>query len=371
MKKTPLYDQHIELKARIVDFAGFAMPVMYTGIKDEYLEVRNNCGVFDISHMAPYLVTGDNADELLAFLNYVTCRNVSALKEGKIQYNAITSPQGGLVDDITIYKINPNTFILLVNASNSQAVNQHLEKIRNEKYPSLKIGGYQDYVLLAFQGKNTEAVLKTIAPKTNAPLESLYFYEFTLFSDYPTPHFLSRTGYTGEDGFEILLPAKDGIEVWKKLIAAGVMPCGLGARDILRMEVFYPLYGNELAIDRTPIESSIDWIVSKEKDYLAKDLVFKNPPKKKVAGFIMQGKGGLPRSHYKVLNATGDVIGEVTSGAFSFTWDRGFGMAFIDVDSCKEGQAIYIDIRGTSNEATVHLKSPYQGSIKRRPKKTT
>jgi aminomethyltransferase len=368
MKKTPLYEKHLELKARIVDFAGFAMPVMYAGIKDEYLAVRNNCGIFDISHMAPYLVTGENPDELLAFLNHVTCRDVTGLKPGKIQYNAVTSPVGGLIDDITIYKIDSNRYILLVNASNSEPVHNHLSNIQKEKYPSVNINGYNDYVLLAFQGKNAAQILKQVVPSTENDLDSLFFYEFTLFSDYKTPHFLSRTGYTGEDGFEVLLPAPQGIQLWNKLIGAGVMPCGLGARDILRMEVFYPLYGNELNLTRTPIESSIDWIVSSKKDYLGKNEIFKNPPKKKIAGFIMKGKGGLPRSHYAVENKSGEVIGEVTSGAFSFSWDRGFGMAFIDIDYCKEGESIYVDIRGAKNEAIVHLKSPYQGSIKRRPK---
>ncbi|MDH4262681.1 MAG: glycine cleavage system aminomethyltransferase GcvT [Spirochaetia bacterium] len=368
MKKTPLYEKHIELKARMVDFAGFDMPVMYAGIKDEYLAVRNNCGLFDISHMAPYLITGENPDELLLFLNHITCRDVTGLKPGKIQYNAITNSEGGLIDDITIYKIDLNRYILLVNASNSEPVYNHITGQKN-KYASIKIEGYNDYVLLAFQGKNAEQILKKVISPVENNLESLFFYEFTLFTDYKVPHFLSRTGYSGEDGFEILMPSKDGIQLWNNLIKAGVTPCGLGARDILRMEVFYPLYGNELNSTRTPIESSIDWIVSSKKDYLGKHEIFKNPPSKKVTGFVMKGKGGLPRSHYPVVNKDGKVIGEVTSGAFSFTWDRGFGMAFIEIEYCKEGESIFIDIRGLKNEAIVHLKSPYQGSIKRRPKK--
>jgi len=368
MNKTPLYEKHIVLNARMVDFAGYAMPVMYAGIKEEYLSVRNNCGIFDISHMAPYLVSGENPDELLAFLNYITCRDVQPLKDGKIQYNAITSEKGGLIDDITIYKINSSNYILLVNASNSQPVANHLSSIQQNKYKSIQVQGYDNYVLLAVQGKNSEQILKNIIPSTKNPIESLFFYEFTLFTNQSKPCFLSRTGYTGEDGFEALLPAEDGIRLWDKLVQNGVQPCGLGARDILRMEVFYPLYGNELGFTRTPLESSLDWIVSSKKEYLGKDEIFKKPVQIKITGFIMKNKGGLPRSHYSIENKEGNVIGEVTSGAFSFLWDRGFGMAIIPIEYCKDGEIIYIDVRGVKNEAVIHLKSPYNGSIKRRPR---
>ncbi|MDH4200864.1 MAG: glycine cleavage system aminomethyltransferase GcvT [Spirochaetia bacterium] len=368
MLKTPLHEEHLLLKARMVDFAGYDMPVLYSGIRDEYTAVRNNCGIFDISHMAPILISGKNPEDLTGFLNYLTCRDVANLESGKVQYNAITSEQGGLLDDITIYKINDLKYILLANSSNAQKVIRHLNKWKEEKFASVQIEPYKDYVLMALQGKNSEMELKKILTSGDADFQDLFFYEFTLFKNHNHPYFLSRTGYTGEDGFEILLPEKEGIELWKKLISNGVAPCGLGSRDTLRMEVFYPLYGNELSETRTPIESSIDWIVSSKKEYLGKKNIFHSPPGKKVTGFIMSAKGALPRSHFPAENASGEIIGEVTSGGFSFLWDRGFGMAFLNKEYLKDGQKIYIDIRGKKNEALVQIKSPYKGSIKRRKK---
>lgn len=368
MKKTPLYERHLSLNARMVEFAGFEMPVLYSGIKDEYLAVRNHCGVFDISHMYPLQITSENDEEALNFLNHLTCRSISTLKPGKVQYNAVPSSDGGLLDDITVYKLPDKGFMLLVNSANSEKILTHLKSWQEKKFPGVSIAPYENYILLALQGKDSEAHLKKVISEQEADFSGLYFYEFTLFNGFDRPYFLSRTGYTGEDGFEILLPAEQGLAVWDKLIASGVVPCGLGSRDTLRMEVFYPLYGNELAEDRTPLESSLDWIVSSKKDYLGKENIFSKQVQRKVAGFKMKEKGALPRSHYPVVDAAGQTIGEVTSGGFSFLWDRGFGMAFMDIAYCEDNKSIFIDIRGKKNEAVVYVKSPYKGSIKRRSK---
>jgi aminomethyltransferase len=369
MKKTPLYENHCNLNARIVDFAGYAMPVQYKGIKDEYLSVRNDCGLFDISHMCPIWIKSKDPVEVLNFINHVTCRNISKLKTGKIQYNAVPSETGGLLDDITVYKINDNEYIMLVNASNSEKIINHLNMVKSKEGSSVEINPFKDYVLLALQGKNSQNALEKTSLVETSKLTELFFYEFLILPGYDMPFFVSRTGYSGEDGFEILLPAEKGVEIWNQLMQNGVAPCGLGARDILRMEVFYPLYGHELQEDWTPLESSIDWIVSSDKEYIGKNKIVGAAPRFKICGFIMKEKGAMPRGHYPVLDNSGKKIGEVTSGGFSFIWDKGFGMAVLEPEYHSDGKKIFIDIRGKSNEAEVILKSPYNGSIKRRQKK--
>jgi len=366
LKKTPHYQQHIALGGRMVPYAGHSMPVMYRTIREEYDAVRGAAGIFDISHMVPVFIE-DSSEEpkIIEMLNSVTCREVSTLSPGKLQYNAFIVESGGVLDDITIYCFDRSHYLVLANGANRKNVEEYLAATA-EKFPSVKVTPVTDYSLLALQGKKGEELLNKCDPGLGKKAEPLFFYECA-FADQQGPWFISRSGYSGEDGFEILLPAAQGQKLWDQLVDAGVVPCGLGSRDLLRMEMFYPLYGNELSIDKTPLESGISWIVSRKKSYAGSDKMVVEP-KHKTMGFIMKEKGAIPRSGFDVYpTESGEQpSGKVTSGGFSFNWDRGFGILWVDAAVAVDQSEVFIDIRGKRASAVLHSKSPWPGSVKRK-----
>jgi len=362
MKKTPLYESHKELGAHMVPFAGFEMPVFYKSIKEEYEAVRHNSGVFDISHMAAIAISSKNL-EAISFINSLTCRDIEPMQNYSVQYNAIMLPEGGLLDDITIYRIDQNHYYMVVNASNKDNVLDYLST-NQKNHQDVTIRLLENSIFIAVQGKNSETLLKKAGLFDEVDFNNLFYYEFASLKKDDT--FISRTGYTGEDGFEFLLDVDAGATAWKKLIDAGAIPCGLGARDILRMEMFYPLYGNELNRDRTPLESSLKWIFSNDKEFMGKEVALKKGVKQKICGFLMKEKGAIPRTGYKVMDPGGQQIGVVTSGGFSFQWNCGFGIAYLNHESAKTDTPVSIEIRDKLHPATLYTKSPYQGSIKKR-----
>ena len=366
MKKTPLFEEHLALKGKMVEFAGYQMPVSYGQIKEEYDAVRNRVGLFDISHMAPIYIRGEAA-EIISFIDQVTCKNIAEIARGQVQYNALVNEQGGLVDDITVYHVDANLYAIIANASNKEKVLKFLDKVKSENGSNVTIDAVEDYVLMALQGPGSEEILKKVFAAHNLPVADIYYYECSPLPLGDFPALLSRTGYTGEDGFELLLDIKKGSAVFKDLVSNGARPCGLASRDLLRLEVFYPLYGNELNETDTPFQSGIGWLVSKDKDYIGKEKVeaTRQNPGHRVRGFIFEDEG-VTRKDYKGYSSDNREIGSVTSGGFSFTWGKGFGMARIDAAYASKGTDIYVDIRGQKKKAEVLAKSPYQGSIKKR-----
>lgn len=371
LKKTPLFELHKTLGGKMVPFAGYSMPVSYGAIRDEYFAVRDSAGFFDISHMAPVLFSGSGAE---AFLEYLTCKKIEGLKQGQVIYNALMNPNGGVVDDITVYRLDSKRLMVIFNAANKEKALKYLEEQRaslNEL--DVTIEPATDYVLLAIQGPASKSIVETLCKENlKCALPDIYYYECGLLSiEAKGANFspmISRTGYTGEDGFELLLPQTAGIAAAEYLSEGRCRPCGLASRDLLRMEVFYPLYGHELKEDWTPYEGGIGWLVDLDKDFLCRDILAakKENTTSRIRGFRLKEQG-VPREGFKVFNKNNQEIGFVTSGGFSFLWNAGFGMAFVKIEDAKKGSEIFIDIRGQKKSAEVLIKSPYRGSIVRRP----
>lgn len=359
LKKTPLNDKHRSMGGRMVPFAGWDMPVQYTSIVEEHMHVRNKAGIFDVSHMGEIIVKGEDAT---SFLESVTCNNISDLYQGRVQYNALMNDNGGLVDDLTIYMLSENQYFICANASNTEAVFLHLSQkskdwkveIRNES---------ESWHQIAVQGP---VALKLTESIFGMNLSDIDYYHFRDVEFDGKSIRLSRTGYTGEDGFEIYSTIPQGLNIWNRLLSAPEeyrpIPIGLGARDSLRLEVRYPLYGHELGPDMTPVESGIGWIVKeKEIPYPHMNEILlqkKNGTDRRVAGFQLETPG-IPREHYAVYNESGtEKIGEVLSGGHSPVLKRGIGTAIVPYDYFREERSIMIEIRNKMTPAKIQ-KGPF------------
>jgi len=354
MKATPLFEEHKTLNAKFTEFAGYNMPVSYGAVKDEVTAVRTGCGMFDVSHMLPIFLRAPNHETLTAALDRVCVRQTGKLKPGKAQYNALYNERGGLVDDITLSSISDTLFTIVANAGNRDAVVAHLKAHCGSK---IEIEPWSDYTLIAVQGPKAADFL---AQRFNF-LGDLFYYEVKLAAP---KLFIGRMGYTGEDGFEIACSAAEGIALWRELVAAGVKPCGLAARDVLRLEALMPLYGHELSADLRPQESGIAFIYQDHECIAARELREK-PVAQTTCGFHLTGEG-VPRQGYKVVTSGGVAVGEVTSGTFSFTKNYGMGMMRIALAS--KSEPLFIDIRGEKKPLQVLEKSPLTTSVRRRPK---
>ena len=369
MKHTPLHQEHQKLGAKMTSFAGFEMPLSYSGVKNEYWSVRKNAGLFDISHMAPILIKAKKSDDIIQYLNYITCRDVSNLNVSQVQYNALVNEQGGVVDDITIYALAPSTFMLIANAANCDSVLEHLTKYQNKLGSPCTIHLLTEYILLAIQGPSSEKFLSNVQ-SMNCNTDELYYYECSEVDAGQTtiPNIISRTGYTGEDGFEMLLEKNLGLALWKELIDLGVRPCGLASRDLLRMEVFYSLYGQELSLEKTPAESGIAWLISPSKEFIGKLQILsaQKKPTKKTKGFQLLEEG-VARQGYEIFTANEKKVGIVTSGNYSLQWRKGFGIAYLDANYANTQSELFLRVRGQNKKIAILNKSPYQGSICKRP----
>jgi aminomethyltransferase len=339
MKRTPLYEINKKLGARFVDFAGWKMPIQFTSILEEAKTVRQSAGVFDVSHMGRLFIEGERVEE---FLNYVTSNNVSKMENGDVQYSLILNEKGGTVDDITVYKFSDTKFMLCVNAANLEKDKEHLNKYNSfgvsieDKSPEL--------VQIALQGPKAVEILKKYYPG----VEKLKYYTFTTFGD----TIVSRTGYTGEDGFEIYIPVKEGIELYKKLVKEA-KPCGLGARDILRIEAGYPLYGHELSDDRDLREANLTKFIDlSKKNFVGKEALLKREPKYKLRGLILS-KRTVARQGDKVFKGDKQ-IGEVSSGTFSPNLNTSIALAFLSVENMPNyGDKVEVEVRNRRVEAEV------------------
>lgn len=359
MKNTAFTKFHQEAGAKMVPFAGYNMPVEYFGINEEHTTVREKVGVFDVSHMGEFLVTGPSA---LDYLQYVTSNDVSALFDGKIQYSCFPNGRGGIVDDLLVYRYNSEKYLLVVNAAN-------IEKdwnwsVKNAHEFNIAVGrdlinASDDLAQLAVQGP---MALKAMQKLTSASVEDMEYYTFKVieFAGIKDVIF-STTGYTGAGGCEIYVKNEDGPKLWKAVFEAGkeygIRPIGLGARDTLRLEMGFCLYGNDINDETSPIEAGLGWITkfTNEKNFIDKAFLSGQKEEgvtRRLKGFVMIDRG-IPRQHYEVVNASGELIGEVTSGTMSPMMKQGIGMAYLNKGYWKTGSEIFIRIRNKDLKAKI------------------
>ncbi len=355
MNTTPLFDEHKKLNAKFTPFAGYNMPVSYGAVKDEVTAVRERCGMFDVSHMLPVSLKAKSRDDLVTALSRICVRVPDKLKAGKAQYNALYNENAGLVDDITVSAISDTHWLIVANAGNREV---DVALLKKHIADLVEVSPWADYTLIAVQGPKAHEFLA----KKFSFLDEMYYYEVRLPAE---TTFIGRMGYTGEDGFEIACPMAEGVKLWQDLQAAGVMPCGLAARDVLRLEALMPLYGHELSTELRPQESGIAFIYA-DHDCIAPKALREKAIGQVTYGFSLNAEG-VPRQGYPIVNAGGAKVGEVTSGTFSFT--KNYGMGMMRFDAAAKGTELFVEIRGEKKAITILEKAPIAGSVRRRPKK--
>ena len=366
MKKTALYDKHLALGAKMVPFAGFSMPVQYEGVKKEHLAVRERLGVFDVSHMGEFWIEGDKAFD---FVQWVTSNDVSRLSRGKAQYSCFPTENGGIVDDLLVYDFG-GKYLLVVNAANIEKDwNWLLEQ--NKKFglvPGKELINVSDqWSQLAVQGP---LALKAMQKLTDEPLEEMAYYTFKEMRFAGIDNVcVSITGYTGSGGCELYVKNEDAGKLWDAVMEAGkeygIQPAGLGARDTLRLEMGYCLYGNDIDETTSPLEAGLGWITKLDIDdgFVGKDFLIKQKQegiKRRLKGFEITGKG-IPRKGYEIVNEAGDKIGVVTSGTMSPSLNKGIGMGYIDKGYYQTGATVFIKIRNKNVEAKIVRLPFYKG----------
>lgn len=352
IKNVPLNDLHIALGGKMVPFAGFNMPVRYSTDTEEHLCVRNGVGVFDVSHMGEFLVEGPQALELI---QKVTSNDASKLVVGQAQYSCFPNETGGIVDDLIVYKFSDEKYMLVVNASN---IDKDWAWVNKFNTMGAKMTNVSDaYSLFAVQGPKAIEAVQSLTPVN---LSDVKFYHFTVgeFAGVQDV-IISGTGYTGAGGFEIYVKNEDAEHVWKAIFEAGkafdIKPIGLGARDTLRLEMGYCLYGNDITDTTSPIEAGLGWITKFTKDFTNSETLKSQKEAgvtRKLVGFVMQERG-IPRGHYPIVDAAGEVIGEVTSGTHSPSMGVGIGMGYVKTEFSKPETEIFIQIRNKNLKAKV------------------
>jgi aminomethyltransferase len=341
--QTPLHDRHVALGARMVPFAGWEMPVQYTGVIEEHRAVRGDAGVFDVSHMGELEVEGPRARDLLQGL---LSNDLDRIEPGRAQYTLLTNERGGIVDDLIVYRLEECRYLLIVNASNRDA---DFRWIKEREVSGSDVRDISDeYALLAVQGPS--AIAKLGLP----PAPAFTFAEAEIDG---TQVMVNRTGYTGEDGCELLCMGEDACALWDTVLARGVVPCGLGARDTLRLEACYPLHGNDISPDTDPISAGLGWTCALAKEFSGVEAlrrIKEDGPARKLVAFVMEEKA-IPRQGMDIGGG-----GEVTSGTHSPTLDVGIGMGYVPSPLAAPGTTLAIDVRGRSRTARVVQKPFYE-----------
>lgn len=352
LKQVALAQTHQDLGARMVPFAGYEMPLRYTSVVEEHLAVREKVGIFDVSHMGEFLINGPNA---LALIQKITSNDASKLTVGQAQYSCLPNESGGIVDDLLIYRIAENRYLAVVNASNIEKdwswLNQH-----NTMGATLK-NISDDTCLFAVQGPSAVEALQEL---TSVDLGAIKYYRFVIGNFAGVEEvIISATGYTGSGGFELYIPAKHAIKVWSEIMktgeAYGIQPIGLGARDTLRLEKGYCLYGNDIDDNTTPLEAGLGWVTKFSKDFIGSDLLQAQKEKgvtRKLVGFVMIERG-IPRKDYSILDANGTAIGSVTSGSQSPCLEKGIGLGYVPIESAAADNEIFIEIRNKPIKAII------------------
>ncbi|MEQ7798668.1 glycine cleavage system aminomethyltransferase GcvT [Pedobacter sp. ASV1-7] len=357
MKNTPLTEKHISLGAKMVPFAGYNMPVQYEGINAEHATVRNGVGVFDVSHMGEFILKGENALDLI---QRVCSNDASKLYDGKIQYSCLPNENGGIVDDLLVYRIDELTYMLVVNASNIEKDWNWIQKFNTKGVEMHNISDKTS--LFAIQGPKAAEALQSL---TDVDLASMEYYNFAKAKFAGVDNVLiSATGYTGAGGFEVYFENKHAEEIWDAIFEAGkpfnIKPIGLGARDTLRLEMGFCLYGNDIDDTTSPISAGLGWITKFSKAFTNSEALQAEKEVgviRKLIGFEMVDRG-IPRHGYEIVNAEGEVVGNVTSGTQSPSLQKAIGMGYIDKALAKEGTEIFINIRNNQIKAKV-VKFPF------------
>lgn len=361
-RKTPLYEEHARRGARIVEFGGWSMPVQYTGIIEEHHAVRNALGVFDISHMGQFVVSGPEAK---TWLNRMLTNDINRLNPGECHYTFILNERGGVIDDLIVYRPGEEEYLLVVNASKIDEDFAWLESHLVEGVELKNCSG--DFAGLAIQGPKSIQLFDIFFGRTHShpARNEIKRIECDLME-----FFIANTGYTGEDGFEIFFPAQHAESVWNQILNKGadlgIKPCGLGARDTLRLEMCYPLNGSDLSQDHTPLEAGLSIFVDFQKnEFIGRDALLRQKAdgvKRRLVPFRMKGASPPPRSHYPIYK--GDrKIGEITSGTLSPTLNTGIGMAYLPAEYARINEEIEIDIRGRRYQAVVEKKPLHRKTL--------
>ncbi len=342
-----MYDEHLRLGGKVVEFAGWALPVQYTSITKEHLAVREAAGLFDVSHMGEFFVRGKEA---LEFLRWVALNDAARLKVGRAQYSMLPNDKGGVVDDIYVYRLSEGEYLMVVNAANVSKDWKHLGKLAQGFDVDL-VNASDDWALLALQGPRAAETLQVFidVELSSKRKNSTFTAEFA-----GLPVRLARTGYTGEDGFEIFCAPEDSSRIWRSLIDAGVTPAGLGARDTLRLEAGFPLYGHELRDDTNPKCTHLSWVI-KNKPYYGREAIDAGSCRQRLVGLLLER--GIPREGYTVF-AEDKEIGMVSSGTQSPVLKRGIALAWLDSPHAEPGEEVMVEIRSRLYPAKV-VKTPF------------
>lgn len=354
LRRTPLYEEHLKLGARMVPFSGWEMPVQYGSILQEHEAVRTRAGLFDVSHMGEFRIDGENA---LALLQYLVPNDVSKLTIGQALYAQLCRPDGNTIDDLLIYRTGETDYMMVVNAGNIDKDFNWVEQQAGH-FQNVRVTNISDATaLLALQGP---LALEILQPLANVDLATIRYYHFARGAVGGIPCLISRTGYTGEDGFELYCNAGDASTLWNKLLDAGkprgLLPSGLGARDTLRLEAGMCLYGHELDEQTNPLEAGLGWSVKlNASDFIGRDPLLKvkeEGPQRKLIGIVMDERG-IPRGGYTLYDADGQRIGELTSGTRGPTVQKDIGMGYVDAAHAVVGQPVFVDIRGKKTAAHI------------------
>jgi len=356
LKKTPLYDVHVRLGAKMVEFGGWEMPIQYSNITEEHHAVRNSVGLFDVSHMGEVIIKGEESEK---FINYLITNDVKLLGDNEIQYAMMCYENGGVVDDLLVYKKHADNYLLIINAGNIEKDLDWIHRVAEETKMNINISDESPFMAeVALQGPDAEKLLQE---HVSIDLSELSFFTFAeKINLFGTECLISRTGYTGEDGFEIYTDNGDIENIWNKLLESGsrygILPCGLGARDTLRFEANLPLYGHELSATISPLEAGYGFCVKLDKyDFKGKDALKtqkKNGLKRKIVGFELIDKG-IARADCTVVDEMSQEIGHVTTGYKSPTLDKSLGLALISSNYAGIGKEIYIQIRNKTLKAII------------------
>lgn len=351
IRQTPLHSRHVALGAKMADFGGWDMPIEYTGTVTEHTAVREDVGVFDVSHMGYTEVTGPGA---VAWLNTVLANDLDRVGAGQAQYNLLCDEAGGVIDDLIVYRIDDDHAFIVPNASNSDAVVAALTAASASSGITVA-DKREDYGILAVQGPRSDAILEAVGLPCGHDYMSFAFAQWQ-----DSPAVVCRTGYTGERGYEILAPSSVIPALWDAVVAAGATPAGLGARDTLRTEMGYPLHGHELSLDITPVQAGLVWAVGWDKPaFSGRDALLAERaagPRRRLRG-IAAVERAIPRPEMPVLSVDGAPVGETTSGTFSPTLKQGIGLALLDA-AIAEGDEVIVDVRGRQARFTV-TKPPF------------
>ncbi len=365
LKRTALFEEHQRLGGRLVEFGGWEMPVQYSGVMQEHEAVRNAAGLFDVSHMGEVIIEGPGAEE---FVNFAITNDITKIAVNQAVYSAMCHQNGGIVDDLVIYKTSPQSFFLVVNASNTDKDYAHLEKLKSSwSGPAFTMrNASPEFSQIALQGPKSETILKKLTETELSDIKNYWFKNGKVAGE---TALIARTGYTGEDGFEIYVPWNAGPKVWNALLEAGasegIKPCGLGARDTLRLEMKYALYGNELSDNTNPLEVGLAWVTKLDKkDFYGKSSLdaAKTAGIQKALVGIKSLSRSIPRHGYPVYSVDGARIGEVTSGSSSPTLKIPVGVVFIDKAHSKVGNKILVEIRDQKHEFEI-VKTPFVTTV--------